>query len=140
MPLKRSGKVKPVLLFLEMFKVILFSCILSAGMILLLALALKWGWIGVEGVDAMNTVIKALSAAIAGVAISGRQLPKSWLVAGSCGVLYMMASFALFALLGGGFHFGTGTLSDLLMVFACASCACILSNIIREKKTEKAAS
>ena len=63
---------------------------------------------------------------------------KNWVVLVAAGAL--MASFALFALLGGGFHFGTGTLSDLLMVFACASCACILSNIIREKKTEKAAS
>lgn len=135
--MKHGKKAAPGLGILQGLKAVLFGCILSAGLIFIYALMLKWGWFRVESIDAMNTVIKALSASLCGGVISGARLQKGWLVAGGCGAGYLLASFGLFALLNGSFQLSFHTLSDVLMAFACAACTCIFCAILREQRMGK---
>ena len=114
-------------------KIILVSCILTAVLVLLLAISMKWEWIGMESVDAVNTCIKAISACFAGFLAYKLKFQRGWLAAGIIGVLYMAVSFSIFSILNGSFHFSVDNISDLLMSFACASCTCIATGILMEQ-------
>ena len=114
-------------------KIVLVCCILTAVLVLLLALSMKWEWIGMESVDTVNTCIKALCACFAGFLTYKLNLRRSWLAAGIMGMLYMAASFVIFAILNGSFQFSFSNMSDILMAFACASCTCIAIGILAEQ-------
>ena len=120
-------------LLISGIKIILIACILTAILVLMLALSMKWEWIGMESVDAVNTCIKAISACLAGFLASKLKIRRNWLAAGVIGMLYMVISFVIFAVLNGSFHISTGNISDVLMAFACASCTCIATGIILEQ-------
>lgn len=120
-------------LLISCIKIILVACILTAVLVLLLALSMKWEWISIERVDAVNTGIKALSACFTGFLTSKLTLRRSWLVAGALGMLYMALSFLIFSILNGSFRLSVENVSDVLMAFACASCTCIAAGIISEQ-------
>lgn len=121
-------------------KIALVSCILTAVLVLILAFTMKWEWIGMDSVDAVNTCIKAVSACVAGFLSSKLKIHRRWLAAGLIGMGYMMLSFAVFAILNGGFQLSAGNLSDILMAFACASCTCIAAGIVAEQLGAKQSS
>ena len=114
-------------------KIVLVSCILTAILVLLLALSMKWEWIGMESVDTVNTCIKALSACFAGFLAYKLKMRRGWLVAGVLGMLYMALSFVIFAILNGSFQLSFSNASDILMAFACAACTCIAVGILAEQ-------
>ena len=118
-------------------KIILIACIGTALLVLILALTMKWEWVHMERVGAINTVIKALSACFAGFMASKIRIQRCWLLAGILGLLYMAVSFVIFAILNGRFQLGVSNVSDLLMAFACASCTCIAMGIISEQFLQK---
>ena len=121
----------------------LFGCILTAALVLLLAISMKWEILSVDAIDTCNTAIKALAACFVGALVSrgaGRdEKGRGWLAAGLCGMLCMAVSFALFAILGGGFTLRMGTVYDLLMAFACAACTRILLGLLPKREPPKKA-
>lgn len=119
-------------------KALLLACIMTAVLVLLLALSMKWEWIGMERVELVNTLIKAASACFAGFLVSLQKIRRSWLLAGLVGMAYMVVAFVVFGILNGGFAVGFGNVSDVLMAFACASCTCIAMAILRERQAQKA--
>ncbi len=119
-------------------KAALLACILTALLVLLLAISMKWEWIGMERVDFVNTMIKAVSACFAGFLVSFQKVRRCWLVAGVVGMVYMVVAFAVFGILNGSFRVSYGNAADVLMAFACASCTCIAVAILRERRAQKA--
>ena len=119
-------------------KAALLACILTAVLVLLLALSMKWEWIGMERVDAVNTLIKAVSACFAGFITSFQKVRRCWLVAGLVGMGYMIAAFIVFGILNGSFAVSLSNAADVLMAFACAACTCIGVSILRERRAQKA--
>jgi len=120
-------------------KITLYACILTAALVILLALMLRWEWIGTERIDFMNTLIKAVSACFVGALFSARSARGTWMWAGLSGALYMIASFLVFSILNGSFEFHAGQVSDVLMAFACAACTCILASYLRERLSARKA-
>ena len=117
-------------------KAALLGAILTAVLVLLFAISMKWEWISMERAALVNTFIKAASACFAGFLLSLQKVRRRWLFAGLAGVLYMVASFAVFGVLNGSFAVSFGNVSDVLMAFACAACTCILVSILREKQAQ----
>ena len=132
----RKGASKGVVLVCA--KAALAGCIVTAVLVLLLAMTMRWEWIRMERVELVNTLIKAVSAAYCGVLTAGLSVRRGWLVSGGVGVAYMVIAFAVFGILNGGFAFGLNTVSDLLMAFACAACVSIAVKLLRESGARKA--
>lgn len=122
---------------LSAIKIVLLACILTAVLVLILAVTMKWEWIGMEDVDTANTCIKAISACFAGIFAASLDVKRKWLAAGLLGMLYMALSYGIFSILNGAFYFNWSNLSDLLMTFACASCSCIAIGILLESFSHK---
>ena len=122
---------------ITMLKAALLGCILTAVMVLLLAITMKWDWVGMDQVASINTLIKAISACFIGFILAGKRYSHGWVIAGVAGVLYMVLAFAVFAILNGSFALSFSNVSDLLMVFACASCICIFTKVLLERKAQK---
>ena len=115
---------------LLVLKTAVLCCIVTALLVLILAVTMRWNWISSEGIRPVNTAIKAISACLAGFLLY-RQRPRlSWLIAGLTGMLYMALAFAVFGILNGSFSVTTRTISDLLMAFACGSCVSILTGML----------
>lgn len=125
-------------LLLSSIKIVLVTCIATAILVLLLAVSMKWEWLGMERVDTVNTCIKAASACLAGYLASKLKWKRIWMAAGIIGTLYMALSFLIFAILNGSFRISVSNVSDILMAFACASCTCIAAGILAEQFGEKA--
>lgn len=117
-------------------KTSVLSCIITAILVLILALTMRWNWITLEQVQPINTVIKALSACFAGWAIGLKRMEKGWVLAGVTGMVYMCLAFAVFGILNGSFIVRIKQISDVLMAFACASCTCIVVNILTESRAQ----
>ncbi len=108
----------------------LLGSILTAALVLLFAISMKWEVFSVDAIDTVNTILKAIAACFVGVLTARTPMTRGWIWAGASGTLCLAISFAVFAVLNGGFAFGMHTLYDALMAFACAACACILYGML----------
>ncbi|MEG1754858.1 MAG: TIGR04086 family membrane protein [Clostridia bacterium] len=122
---------------LSVLKIAVLACIMTAILVLILALTMRWNWFVTDQIQSVNTVIKALSACAAGWMIALKRLPRGWVFAGLTGVIYMIVAFTVFGILNGSFTLSIKNISDVLMAFACASCTCILVNILLENRAQK---
>ncbi len=123
---------------LLIWKAAVLAAVMTAVLVLLLALSLKWEWLGVSHIRIVNTLIKALSACFAGFVVSHGRYRRLWLVAGLAGVIYIAASFAVFGILNGSFRVSVSNLSDVLMAFACSACTSLIVKTLRERAAQNA--
>lgn len=115
----------------------ILACILTALLVLVTALLLRFDIFSESALNALTVLIKALSACFAGYLHHDASIKRLWVLAGFSGMLYMLLSIAVFGLLTGGFSLKLSHLSDALMGFACAACSCILRGMLYRKPEVK---
>ena len=116
----------------------LLACTLTALLVLMLALLLRWDVLEISSLNSWSIAIKAICACAAGMLHFDGSIKRLWVIAGLSGVLYIALSIAVFSLLSGEFTLKLSQLSDLMMGFACASCTCILRKMLHKEKPQKA--
>lgn len=137
-PVRRSRTVKLTDQLIKSLRAALLACILTALLVFVLALLLRWDVFSENGLGALTLIIKALCACFAGFLHHDASIKRLWVLAGISGVLYMLLSLLVFSLLSGEFAIRLSHLSDMLMGFACAACTCILRGMLQRKSETKA--
>lgn len=133
---RRSARPDSGAYVLLTFRAALLSCILTAVLVLLLAFTLKWEWIRTEQIHIVNTIIKTLSAGVAGLLCARQIGSRVWLFAGCAGVLYMMLSYVVFSLIERSFSVTAAFASDILMGFVVAASVAALYSLIKNIRTQ----
>ncbi|MDO4572768.1 MAG: TIGR04086 family membrane protein, partial [Clostridia bacterium] len=132
---RRSRGAKLTDQLIKSLRASLLACILTAILVFIVALLLRWDIFSEAGLHILTIVIKALSACFAGFLHKDFSIRRLWLLAGLSGMLYMLLSLVVFSLLSGEFAFKLSHMTDILMGFACAACACILRGML-DKRAE----
>ena len=136
-PVRRSRTVKLTDQLIKSLRAALLACILTALLVFILALLLRWDVFSESGLGALTITIKALCACFAGFLHHDASIKRLWVLAGISGVLYMLLSLVVFSLLSGEFAIRFSHFSDMLMGFACAACTCILRAMLHKKPETK---
>jgi len=84
--------------WLRCVKAALAGCVLSVILLLLFALVLKWELAGEGSIPIVTAVIKALSAAAAGLIAANGMERRNWLFGGISGGIYILLAFVAFSL------------------------------------------
>lgn len=135
--IRRSRGAKLTDQLIKSLRAALLACILTALLVFVLALLLRWDVFSESGLNALIVLIKALSACFAGFMHRDTGIRRLWVLAGLSGALYMVLSLVVFSLLSGEFDVKLTHVSDILMGFACASCTCILRGMLDKGQKNK---
>ena len=111
-----------------LFRGILCGLITSAVLVLILTLFLYFGWLKESAIGIGNTVIKILSALIAGVSIGLGKHTGTWISGGAAALIAQLVAWTGMSLYLGAFSPTWNLFADLLMSFAigAASAAFVL--------------
>jgi len=110
--MRKSKSIEAPNLFAELLK---GAVVASAASLLLIVLyaALMWQqWLGTESIAIVNTGIKVVSAALAGIVVARRCKEKAWLYGGAAGLIYSAFAFVLFSILSDTFALTLAVLAD----------------------------
>jgi len=98
---------------LRCVKAALAGCVLSVILLLLFALVLKWELAGEGSIPIVTAVIKALSAAAAGLIAANGMERRNWLFGGMGGGIYILLAFIAFSLVEKAFSPSLAILADI---------------------------
>ena len=126
---KRTGEFA-----LQILRASLLACICTTVLVILLAFMIQWEWFSVSRIHSINTLIKAVSAAFAGLLIGLRVDRRGWLIAGSAGTVYILLSSIAFSLIERDFAVSWLFATDLLLGFLCAAITQIFVRVLKEMR------
>ncbi|HWQ58631.1 MAG TPA: TIGR04086 family membrane protein [Clostridia bacterium] len=117
-------------LFAELLKGSVMASAVSLVLIVIYAAAMWQQWLGTESIAIVNTGIKVVSAAVAGIVVARRCREKTWLYGAAAGLIYSAFAFVIFSILSDTFaltlavlaDFGIGILAGMLsaMIYRAA--------------------
>jgi putative membrane protein (TIGR04086 family) len=114
----------------------ILACIVTALLVLIFAFLLKWGVMQTGTIRTVNSVIKALSAGLAGYLSAKVIAERSWLFGGLAGGLYVVFSYLVFSILEREFSLSLVFLSDVLLGFVCGAGTGLMLSLIKNMRAE----
>lgn len=126
---KRTGEYA-----LQILRASLFACILTTVLVIVLAFMVQWEWFSIHRIHAINTLIKAVSASLAGLLIGVQAGRRGWLLAGISGATYILLSYVAFSLIEGDFAVSWLFVSDLALGFTCAAITQVFTRVLKEMR------
>lgn len=112
---KASGKPRGSDAVFRIVKAALLAAVITVILVLVYAWVLQQGFLGVDSIPIVNSVLKVIGAILAAAFATRRRQGRRWLVGGTAGLAYILLSFAVFSIAADNFRFGMGIFSDLLM-------------------------
>lgn len=131
---KESGSLGTQALFC--IRAAMLSCIVTAVMILVLALLLKWSLVPLSSVRLINTIIKSICACTAGFLCARRISRRAYLFGGLGGMLYIVMAYLIFALIERSFSLDWHMVSDLALGFACGTGTAIICRLAQDLREQ----
>ena len=119
-------------IFIQVLKGIVFSLMISIGLILIFAIFVKYCNINVDTIQGINQAIKTVSVII-GVLLSVRE-SKGLIKGSTTGLIYILLSYLIFSLIAGKFELGWSELIDVATGLLAGGISGILGvNLIKQK-------
>ncbi len=99
-------------MFIELLKAAVTASAVSLLLIVIYAAAMWQQWLGTGSIGAVNTGIKVVSAAVAGIVIARRGVERTWFYGAAAGLIYSAFAFVIFSILADTFTLSLGVLAD----------------------------
>lgn len=132
---RRKNNADGGLMLLYTLRSALLACIATAALALLAAFFLKWEWVSVEQLHLVNTIIKTLSACLAGFLLMRMSGGKGLLYAGLAGLLYIALSYVVFLLIEQEFSVKWTALWDVVLCVVAALSAALIRNTLQPSES-----
>ncbi len=102
-------------MFVELLKAAVLGSAVSLLLIVLYAAVMWQQWLGTGSIPIVNTCIKVLSAATAGLVIARRCRERTWFFGAAAGLIYSAFAFVIFSILADTFTLTLAVFADLGM-------------------------
>ena len=128
--MRKSKSSETPNMFAELLKGAVTASAVSLLLIVIYAAAMWQQWLSTDSISIVNTGIKVVSAAVAGIVVARRCRERAWLYGAAAGLIYSAFAFVIFSILSDTFvvslaalaDFGIGLLAGMLsaMIFRAA--------------------
>lgn len=108
----------------------LIASAISLVLILVYALALKLGWLGIRSMGIITPVIKVLGAAAAAIFATRKCQRRRWLVGAIAGLAFVIFSFMVFSILSSSFNISVALLADVGVGLLSGALSAIIMSVM----------
>ncbi len=115
----------------EMIKAGFLASLVSLGLVILYAVALKEQILQASTMSVFTSVIKVLSGFVAGLLASRKSKSRGWLWGMCGGAVYALMAFVIFSIIAGAFSFSAALLSDVGMCAAAGALAAMVRRMLK---------
>ena len=113
MTMRKSKTTEAPNMFGELLKGAVTASAVSLLLIVMYAAAMWQQWLSTDSISIVNTGIKVVSAAVAGIVVARRCRECAWLYGAAAGLIYSAFAFVIFSILSDTFVLSLAALADL---------------------------
>lgn len=113
MTMRKSKTTEAPNMFGELLKGAVTASAVSLLLIVMYAAAMWQQWLSTDSISIVNTGIKVVSAAVAGIVVARRCRERAWLYGAAAGLIYSAFAFVIFSILSDTFVLSLAALADL---------------------------
>lgn len=111
--MRKSKTTEAPNMFAELLKGAVTASAVSLLLIVIYAAAMWQQWLSTESISIVNTGIKVVSAAVAGIVVARRCRERAWMYGAAAGLIYSAFAFVIFSILSDTFALSLAVLADL---------------------------
>ena len=126
----RAVEKKPVMP-VEMIRAGFLASLVSLGLVVLYAVALKEQIFEASTMSVFTSVIKVISGFVAGFIASRKPMRRGWLWGLCGGAVYALMAYVIFSIIAGAFSFSVALLSDIGMCAAAGALAAMVGRMLK---------
>jgi putative membrane protein (TIGR04086 family) len=113
MAMRKSKTTEAPNMFAELLKGAVTASAVSLLLIVIYAAAMWQQWLSTESISIVNTGIKVVSAAVAGIVVARRCRERAWMYGAAAGLIYSAFAFVIFSILSDTFVLSLAVLADM---------------------------
>lgn len=111
--MRKSKTTEAPNMFAELLKGAVTASAVSLLLIVIYAAAMWQQWLSTESISIVNTGIKVVSAAVAGIVVARRCRERAWMYGAAAGLIYSAFAFVIFSILSDTFVLSLAVLADM---------------------------
>lgn len=119
----------------QVFQAALIACFTILLLLVVSTFMLSKDWIGEDSITLVNTCLKIIGSALAGLMIGRKVECRTWLCGGISAALFLVLSVGAMYLFLGEIMLSWGLLGDLMMSIAIGASIAVMVQILKRKKS-----